>query len=347
MKIHAPYFILIQILLISLSYSPAIAAEAKNGHPTATVETGHTFITALPWFGQLESSQAVTIPARTDGLVVSIGVADETAVKQGAVLFTLAGKAVESRAVNLRQQLTQANRAVAIARKNLRLKRSQRAQALATNEQVNTAENALSLAQARAAAARQALASLHTGTRITAPTDGVFTARAVHVGQYVSAGMILARIVNPHRLRIRASLFRAPGRKLTGLPAVIHTPHGDVAGVVAATMPETTAEGGLQVWIDSQAIRTMLPGARLSGALTLTHAGIAVPQSAIARDDAGNAYLFIRNGKQWQKQQVVTGSRDGAMVEIRSGLHGGERIATENVYEMLYRNFGSSYHEED
>ena len=126
-KMNIPHFFMIQVFLVLLGCATVLqAAEVKNGNPTVRVEAAHTFTTALPWFGQLESRQNVTIPARTDGLIVSIGVADEAEVKQGTVLFTLAGKAVESRAVNLQQQLTQANRAAAIARKNLRLKRSQR-----------------------------------------------------------------------------------------------------------------------------------------------------------------------------------------------------------------------------
>ncbi len=353
MKVIPARFLPIQLCIIFLGCSSALqATEVNTPYPTAVVETAHRFTTELPWFGQLESRRSVTVPARTDGLIVSIGVADEAAVKQGTVLFTLAGKAVESRAVNLHQQLKQADRAVAIARKNLRLKRSQRAQALATNEQVNTAENALALAQSRAAAARQALASLHTGTRIIAPADGIFTARAVHVGQYVSAGMVLARIVSPHHLRIKASLFSAPAQKLTGLTAIIHTPHGDIAGHITATMPETTPEGGTQIWIDGDGIQTLKPGMRISGAIPLTHSAMAAPESAIARDDAGKSYLFVRTankqgGSAWRKQQVNTGEHDHGWVEIRSGLHGEETVAAENVYEMLYHDFGSNYQEED
>jgi len=338
----------ITALLILVCCSTALqAAEVNSENPTVRVETTHTFTTALPWFGQVESTSNVTIPARTDGLIISIGVADESAVKQGDVLFTLAGKAVESRANNLQQQLNQANTEVAIAQKNLRLKRNQRGQGLATNEQVNVAANALSLAHAHASTAKQALASLHVGTRITAPVDGVFTGRAVHVGQYVSIGMLMARIVNAHHKRIRASLFPADGISLVGKTVVIHSTHGNEPAIVSATMPETTAEGGMQVWIDGNTVQSLMPGSQVSGAVELEHQGIAVPETAIARDDVGNSFLFIRDGDGWRKQQISTGVRDGAMVEIRSGLNGGEHIASKNVYEMLYSDFGDSYHEAD
>jgi len=323
------------------------AAEVNGEHPTVRVEAAHRFTTELPWFGQVESTSSVTVPARTDGLIISIGVADESTVKQGDILFMLAGKAVESRASNLQQQLNQANTEVAIARKNLRLKRSQRAEGLATNEQVNMAANALSLAHAHASTARQALASLHVGTRITAPVDGVLTGRAVHVGQYVSIGMLLARIVSTQHNRIRASLFPPDGISPVGKTAVIHGVHADVSAIVSAAMPETTAEGGMQVWIDGHAVQSLMPGTQVSGTVELEHQGMAVPVAAIARDDAGKSCVFIRHAKGWRKQPVRTGVREGAMVEIRSGLNGGERIATQNVYEMLYSDFGNSYHEAD
>jgi len=332
-------------VLLAMMWTTTAQAEGTTAQ-VVTVKTGHTFTQLLPWFGQVESTEAVTITARTAGVIVSIGAADEAAVKQGDVLFTLAGKSVESRAMDLRQQLTQSKREVAIAQKNLRLKQEQRRLGLATNEQVNVAENAVSLAHAHASSARQALALLHIGARMVAPVNGVLTARAVHIGQYVSIGMSLARIVNPHHQRIRASLFPPANITLQGRSVLIHSPSGEVRGVIAATMPETTAEGGTQIWIDD-GIQTLKPGTRISGDLTLTHQGIAVPEMAIARDDAGNSFLFIRDGDGWRKQPISTGVRDGVMVEIRSGLNGGEQIATKNVYEMLYSDFGDSYHEAD
>jgi len=53
---------------------------------TANVETAHRFVTSLNWFGQVKSIRRITIPARVNGLIVSINVADETAVEQGMVL---------------------------------------------------------------------------------------------------------------------------------------------------------------------------------------------------------------------------------------------------------------------
>jgi len=353
--------ILIRIGLICFCalcmFQTGYAASVSNDAATAKVEIAHQFVSSLTWFGRVRSAQRVNIPARVNGLIVSISVADETAVKQGDVLFTLAGKEVESRALNLQQQVQQARKEVAIAKKNLHLKRNQRQQGLATNEQVNMAEQTLTLAQAHASAARQALVAMHAGSRITAPMSGIFTARAVHVGQYVSNGMMLASIVDPDHRRIQASLFAPANMALKGKPVVIHAPGCDVTNsdvsncdlhaVISAVMPENTAEGATQIWIGGGGLRALIPGIQLSGELTLTHTGLAVPESAIARDDAGKSYVFIRDAHDWRKQQVSTGIHDRAMVEVLAGLHDGEEVLSEGVYELLYQAFGTNYQVED
>ncbi len=86
---------------------------------------------------------------------------------------------------------------------------------------------------------------------------------------------------------------------------------------------------------------------QLSGNIRLPHRAVAAPQAAIARDDADHAFVFIRDGNKWRKQQVVTGIRDQQWVEIRSGLQPGEQVASEDAYELLYHDFSSTYHEPD
>ena len=334
-------------ILLCCALIGVVPAGYSADNATVQVEEHHPFVAALPWFGTVESRHQVSVPARVNGMVVAIAVADESTVKQGDLLFTLAGKEVESKALNLQQQMDQATSAVEIAKKTLQLKRRQRQEGLATNEQVNLAAQALALAKARASTARQALATMHVGERITAPIAGVFTARAVHVGQYVRSGMVLARVVDPRQIRIRATLFAPQGMALQGTPVLIHGSQGDLRATVTAVMPETTAEGARQIWISGAALRRLPPGLAISGVLTVKHSGMAVPASAIARDDGGHRYLFIRDGTEWRRQPVTTGIRDGAMVEVVRGLHGGETVLAKGVYTMLYRDFGSRYRAPD
>jgi len=315
----------------------------------------HLFQQSITWFGQVESRHSIPLVSRVAGRIVSLKVRDEANVHAGDILFELAGTAVESRITDLKQQRRQANRELEITKKNLRLVRHKKQQHLAINEQVNAAKNALAQAESHISRVRKNLISLASGMRIIAPTDGVFTMRSVQVGQYIKAGTQLAHIVDVHHLRIRATLFPPANiTSLVGQHAVIHGSHGDSTGTVTAMMPETTAEGGMQVWIHSDSVQNLLPvvqklrpGMSLSGNILLPHTAVAVPSSAIARDDAGHAFVFIRDGNRWRKQQIITGLRDQQWVEIRSGLHAGEQVASQGAYELLYRNFSSTYHEPD
>jgi len=337
------------IIFMLLMLAGSLNAIAADSH-TETARM-HLFQQSMTWFGQVESRHTVQLVSRVAGRIETLKVSDETYVHRGDILFELAGKAVESRIADLKQQRRQADRELEIAKKNLQLIRRKKQQRLATNEQVNAAKNVLAQVKARISTLRQNLVSLASGIRITAPVDGVFTARSVQVGQYIKAGSRLARIVDVHHLRIRATLFPpADITNLVGRSSVIHGSHGDIAGAVSAVMPETTAEGGIQIWItwpSANAVQKQTPGMQVSGAIFLPHKAVAVPETAIARDDAGHAFVFVRDTNKWRKQQVRIGLRDQAWVEIRTGLHAGEAVATTGVYEMLYRDFSSTYHAPD
>ena len=159
--------------------------------------------------------------------------------------------------------------------------------------------------------------------------------------------MVLARIVTPHHNRIQASLFAPINMPLKGKLTQIHAPDGIIHATVSAVMPDANAQGATQIWIDGNALTGLMPGMQISGELVQTHLAVGVPASAIARDHAGNSYLFIQDGQHWRKQQVRTGIHDGDMVEVTSGVHGNEVVAIEGVYEMLYQDFGKNYHAPD
>jgi len=332
----------------------ALASGQASPYPTQITRM-HLFKQAITWFGQVESRHNVPLVSRVAGRIVSLTVPDEASVQAGDVLFELAGTAIASQITDLQQQRRASDRELALARKNLQFIRSKKQQHLATNEQLNAAKNALAQLKIRISGIKQRLISLASGIRITAPVDGVFTARSVQLGQYITAGTVLARIIDTHHLRIRASLFPpAHITRLVGQRAVIHGLHGDTTGVVAAIMPETTAAGGIQVWIVGDAVQQpqrvvhlLSPGMSLSGYILLPHTAVAVPQAAIARDDANHAFVFIRSGNGWRKQQIITGIRDQDWVAVRSGLHVGDQIAGAGAYEMLYRDFSTIYHEPD
>jgi len=322
-------------------------ADTMTDITTSRVETQHVFHRALPWFGQVESLHAVDLIAQTNGLIVQVGAADEAQVKRGEVLFILAGKDVEGQAMDLQQQYQQALTEVALAKSDLALKQSQLLQGLATHEQVNRSKRALALARSHRSTARQAIIALHTGTKIMAPIAGVLTARHVHVGQYIQAGTPLARLVDVQHKRIRATVFAPDAVLLEHQSIYIDGKPNVLQAKVVSVMPDTTAEGATQLWIQGKGLDALPLGEKISGRLQQEHVGMAVPLSSIAHDDQGNSYVFIKTRQGWHQQRVKMGLYDQQCVEVTQGLKGDERLANSHAYALLYEDFSSHYQAPD
>jgi len=329
------FLLLFGVNALALELAPLSVQADKN----------HLFSQKIPLFGRSESVQTVTLLALTEGRVMQISVADESVVKRGDLLFVLAGALFEKKRANLQQQLQQAETTLRLSRQTLRLREQQKAKKIATNTQLNQAKNAVAAALAQQAAATQALQALQLAARINSPLVGVFTARSVSVGQQVKRGQPLARLIST-QIRVRASLF-ASGVPLLGRSVVLDAGEKHLNATVAAVMPELSAEGAQQVWLAGDELHILTSGQSVSGHLVLPKKALAVPLRAVARDERGWGYVFVQQGNRWRKQRVESGLRDGAWLEIRTGLHGTERVMTQGVYDYLYRDFGQSYQEED
>lgn len=107
----------------------------------------HMFMQRIAWFGQAESSQAVTVISLKAGRVVRIHVTDESKVQSGQPLFQLGGKQVEDQMSNLEEQVAQSKRAVAAAGNRLASIKRKFKEQLANKEQVDLAVQALAAAK--------------------------------------------------------------------------------------------------------------------------------------------------------------------------------------------------------
>jgi len=337
------------MLLSMLTSIPSFAGDATPATKISfTSVKEYQFSMRVPWYGRVEAISSVVVTAKANGRVVRIHVPDESPVTAGDVLFDLGGKTAEAQMTALREQFEQASQSVAVARQNLAIRKQMFTEKLSNKEQVNAARQALARARMQWATARQALTTLEAAIHIRAPVDGILTGRRVHLGQYVTPGMVLARIINPRRVRIRASLFPPQTMDVAGMIATVHTDTGsEKQAMVARVMPERTAEGAVQVWIEGDALTGLAPGMQVSGAIVKEHAALAVPERAIAMDDQGREFVFIKSAQGWRKQRVESGLHDAGWVEIIHGLKEGDQITAEDVYEMLYRDFSKIYRSPD
>ncbi len=333
------------------SMATADAAKHKSSASSQTESVRvhrYDFSLHVPWFGHVESSHSIDLIARASGRIIAIKAADEAPVQSGAELIELGGAEVTARRTGLAKQVKFAAKSARSAKKSLAIRQQMLGEHLSNKALLNASRQALAQAQSQLSAARQALTVFEAAIRFKAPINGVLTGRRVHPGQYVKPGTVLARIINPRRVRIRASLFPPSAMDLKGLPVIVHTDTGqEKQAMVSRVMPERTTEGAVQVWIEGDALTGLAPGMQVSGTIVKQHAALAVPEGAIAMDDQGRTFVFIKTAQGWRKQHVETGLHEKGWVEITSGLKAGDQIATKDVYEMLYRDFSKIYRSPD
>ena len=350
---------MLRIVLLSIAFSQCMGlnlaqAVEPEAPKTAAVETvqpvTHDFFLSLPWFGRVVATQSVTLTARVLGSIASIAVEDGASVRSDDIVFELGGSEIESRRSDLQTQLQSAQQNLTLALKNLDIRQSLLSEHLSSKELMNAAKQAVAQATAQLSSAKQALTVFDANVSIRAPINGIFTARAVNMGQYVSLGSVLANIVNPDHVRIQASLFPPSGMPLNGLRAIVGGTSDAIVwhGSVQRVLPDADADGAVQVWIEGDGLAGLRPGASLSGELVgVSHLAWAIPASAIARNEQGEAFVFIQTPQSPRSQPIQTGLVAHGWVEIISGLEGNEKIVTNGAYELLYGDFSKIYRAPD
>jgi len=215
----------------------------------------------------------------------------------------------------------------------------------AARQQYESAKNAaeqqyqaLQASRARVTLARKAV----NDTTVRAPFAGIVAQRMVSVGDYVTKGMKVAEIVRITPLRIELtvpeqfvadvkmgqpvsfSVDAFPGRTFEGqVRYVSPSLRADQRALtVEASVPN--AQGELKPGMFATAL--VEQAKKLPAVL--------VPADAI-RTVSGTSRVFVVTGDRAEERIVTTGQKVDPLVEITTGLKAGERVATENVNQLV------------
>jgi len=308
---------------------------------------GRDFSVSIPYFGTVESGKAVSLPALVAGRIVSIHVPDESAVRKGALLFTLGGPKIRARAETLKKRIASLRRRAALADEAVRLKEKAVAEKMARKGELLAAKDARSRIRSDLAAAEAEETALRQQARLRAPIDGVFTNRRVNTGQRVERGAILGRVVPPGALRISATLFPPEGLPLRGLTAIVRTGEGKkITAEVTKVAPVRTREGAVRVRIEGAAVdRSFAPGEGVSGDLLLAvhRNSLSLPRAALVRDEKNQTFVFVKKKDGYHRRAVETGAVDKGRVEIIKGIGENDLVVVRGAYELFYRDFNRTY----
>ena len=309
----------------------AVAAPDTRGKRT-TIE--------LP--GRLEAYTQAQIFARVGGYLKEWTADIGTAVKSGQLL-------AEIDAPDLDQQIMQAEAAVASAQANLALSKAtlERGHSLIASGSVSKQDMDQRQADAankqgllRAAQANyDRLKVLEKFKRITAPFDGLVTARNTDVGMLINAGgggaaMFVVSDTSRLRAYVNVPQNYVPSIKI-GTKAQISVPEypgRNFPATVEASSQSVDASSGTtrMLLVVDNAQGELMTGAFANVSFELPHPEIAVnvPASALIFDESGLQIATVDSNNR-VVLKAVTISRDmGKVVEIGSGLTAEDRVIT-------------------
>lgn len=287
--------------------------------------------------GAITAWQEAQVSAEIGGLRIKQVLVDVgSQVKRGQDLVLLEDEAV---AADLRKQeatVASAQASLAEAKSNADRAREIKDSGAMSSQQINQYVIAEQTAQANLALALAELENQKIRlrqTHVTAADDGVISSRTANLGNVVSAGTELFRLVRQGRVEWRAEV---DAQQLTqikkGQKAQITLPdHQQVLGTVRMTAPTVdAATRNAIVYVDMPNTHAKA-GMYAQGSIDVgSQTAILVPQGAVVLRD-GRAYLFaVKEMKaaekgtvaQVEKISVTTGRRQGDWVEIKEGLNG-------------------------
>jgi HlyD family secretion protein len=178
---------------------------------------------------------------------------------------------------------------------------------------------------------RQQVAAL----RVRAGTDGVLQqtgdASPLQVGQRVTPGATLAKIVDPTRLRALLKVAETQAQDLQlGQPASIDTRHGTVPGRVARIDP--AAQNGtvtVEVELEGRLPKGARPESSVDGVIELERlvAVLYVGRPAQGAADATVGLFRVTDGGDVaERVSVELGAGSVHVIEVRRGLEAGDQV---------------------
>lgn len=171
--------------------------------------------------------------------------------------------------------------------------------------------------------------------QVTAPDDGIISARTATVGAVSGSGQELFRIIRQGRLEWRGELTAAQMAQIkTGQCIGLALPDGATASArVRQAAPSLDSQTRLGiVYADLEPGSTARAGMYAKGSVTLAQStAVTVPAvSVIVRD--GRSYVpKVSNDRRVSLQAVSVGRRQEGAVEILSGIKPGDQVAVQGA----------------
>jgi HlyD family secretion protein len=331
-------FVLLAALILVLrgasnrAHAPVAAAAAQ----AVTAKTLETMLVArgVTANGTVYAWQEIVIGPEVGGYrVAAVNVEVGDRVRKGQELVRLAEDLLAAEVASQRANLEQAQAELENAESAYRRATSLSGSGALSQSDVDKlrAEELAARARVEVSKAELQASDLRLRhTHVTAPDDGVISARNVNVGQVAQVGSEMLRLLRKGRVEWRAEIPESRIREIhVGQNVKLTTADGaQLDGKVRAIAPtvESSTRAGL-VYVDIPSTGAARPGMFARGEILLGQSAASMtPLSSVVTQD-GYTYVFVvTDQQQVVRRRVETGAVHDKQIEIVAGVQPGERI---------------------
>lgn len=272
------------------------------------------------------------------------------------------GLQLELRALEITRDHERARAGLEHAEREVERVRVLRAEALATQPQLEAAEHAVASARAELGAARASLEALERArasrtTRanagsdgavrlpLRAPISGSIVAVEATPGESVSGAQLVFRVLDVSRLWIEGQVAEIDQPRVRTLPKARATfpalaqrsveliAADDALGYAAPSIDPATRTFAIRYEI-ANADGELKEGQRVQLALELERrsCAVVVPAAAIVVDQGVPTVYVMASGEAFVRRELELGQRDGDYVEVLNGLAEGEHVVVRGAH---------------
>lgn len=295
----------------------------------------------MPITGTLQPIQTIEVRSRLEGDLTAVYVREGNAVRTGQVLAVFESLDQQGGEQSARADQVAAQGELSTAEWNLEQTRELHRLGAVPERDLRAAQQSVTTARARKAAADARLRSMRLGvrdTRVLAPTSGTVQARHVEPGEHVSRGGQLFTLVRNDVLELAAAVPERRASSVTVGQRVRFEAGGkQFEGRVSRLSPTIDASTrALTVYIQVPNASGILKGGTFASGTVVSRIisdALTVPIPAIRQQASGESFVYKIAGGVVEQPTVTVGviNESTGLAQVLTGLADGDRVIVGNV----------------
>jgi len=182
------------------------------------------------------------------------------------------------------------------------------------------------------------------GKQVIVPFDGYLKSLAVNNGSFVEQGASLVVITSHKSSLLETQVSPSFGSHLQNIHDILYQPKTGVWSSLKKTGGKILSVGKevesdkplLSVFAQINDVVEMPEGSftEVQLAFGMPAIGKIIPESALLEDYGNYSVIVELSGESFERRAVTIGKRNGADVEIKTGLAIGEMVVTKGAYQV-------------